>query len=286
MTRGSGRRGRTATCPDESAGPVAAFARRLWELKRAAGDPSYDRMREEFGALASRSALSAAARGRHLPSWETTWEFVRVLAVGVLGEDEEATRSTWRRQWERARGAATGEGPVPVAAEPGTPRRGRGLTVAVTAAAAVVLLVAAGLVGSRLLGGSAPADESIDPSLAPLVPGDASEFGGDITVPDGTEVPTGSHFVKTWEFRNVGSVPWIGRYLRRAGSFGGPDECTSPERVPIPDTRPGESVRVSVEVRAPDRPGYCQVYWKMVDAEGRLVLPNHRAVFYLVRVVP
>lgn len=104
-------------------------------------------------------------------------------------------------------------------------------------------------------------------------------------MPDGTEIPTGTRFVKTWEFRNTGTVPWIGRYLRREGSFGDGDDCRTPHRVPIPRTMPGESVRVSVEVRAPDEPGHCQVYWKMVDGKGRLLLPGHRAVFFFVRVV-
>ncbi|NBH04971.1 transcriptional regulator, partial [Amycolatopsis sp. SID8362] len=43
VERTPGRRGRVAQGPVADTGPVAAFARRLWELKRAAGDPSYDR---------------------------------------------------------------------------------------------------------------------------------------------------------------------------------------------------------------------------------------------------
>jgi hypothetical protein len=97
-----GRRGRTARGPVGRGGPVGEFARQLWELKRAAGDPSYDRMRDELGALASKSALSAAARGDRLPSWDTAWEFARVLSVGVLGQDEQRARRQWRAAWERA----------------------------------------------------------------------------------------------------------------------------------------------------------------------------------------
>ncbi|WP_245788835.1 hypothetical protein [Amycolatopsis marina] len=53
--------------------------------------------------LASKSALSAAARSRQLPSWDTTWEFVRVLAVDILGECQDAARTEWLARWERAR---------------------------------------------------------------------------------------------------------------------------------------------------------------------------------------
>jgi hypothetical protein len=99
---GPRRRGRVAKGPAVRTGPVGEFAWRLFELKKAAGDPSYDRMRSEFGALASKSALSAAARGHRLPSWETTWEFVRSLEVGVLGGDVEAVRERWRAHWNDA----------------------------------------------------------------------------------------------------------------------------------------------------------------------------------------
>src|SRR4051812_22048250 len=67
------KRGRRAHRPDPDGGPVAGFAHALLVLKETAGDPSYDRMRTEFGAVASKSALAAAARGLQLPSWETTW---------------------------------------------------------------------------------------------------------------------------------------------------------------------------------------------------------------------
>jgi hypothetical protein len=117
-------------------------------------------------------------------------------------------------------------------------------------------------------------------------PGDVSEFVADVTVPDGTPVPAGSRFVKTWELRNAGSVGWIGRYLVRSGSFGSPDQCRTPDRVPVPYTAPGEHVRISVDVQAPPSAGHCQVYWKMADSEGHLLLPDARAVFFSVRITP
>ncbi|WP_181776621.1 NBR1-Ig-like domain-containing protein [Amycolatopsis pittospori] len=270
VERRPGRRGRVARGPAEDSGPVAGFARRLWELKRAAGDPSYDRMRDEYGALASKSALSAAARGQHLPSWETSWEFVRVLAVGVLDGDEETVRHEWRGEWERARDALTVD-PVPV---PGpAPERTR-RTAFVLAGAVALVLVAALVVVFVNPFGTEPA--------APT--GDLSELVGE-TVPDGSEVAAGSVFVKTWDLRNAGTVGWVGRYLVRAGSFGNPGECATPERVPVPQTAPGERTRVSVEVRAPASPGHCQVYWKMADEQGHILLPNARAVYFSVRVL-
>jgi hypothetical protein len=106
-------------------GPVSAFAGRLWRLKQEAGDPSYEEMSVRLGAAASRSSLAAAAKGRSLPSWETTWEFVRVLAVDRLGRDPRVTEREWREHWLQARVAglaaadtAPGVGPAGAAAGP------------------------------------------------------------------------------------------------------------------------------------------------------------------------
>lgn len=137
----AGRRGRVAKAPQGDE-PAAVFARLLWELKQHAGDPSYDAMRQDHGALASKSALSAAARGAQLPSWDTTWEFVRSLAVGVLGQDEERVRAQWRQRWDQAAAAVLAQAaPVEVsAASPWIRRRGWWVLGAV--AAIGVLLVA------------------------------------------------------------------------------------------------------------------------------------------------
>ncbi|MFD0478659.1 hypothetical protein ACFQ0B_68545 [Nonomuraea thailandensis] len=96
------RRGRRPVRPDPGSGPVALLAHRLWELKEQAGDPSFADMASRLGAAASKSSLAAAARGSTLPSWETTWEFVRVLAVDRLGRDADEVRREWRAYWEEA----------------------------------------------------------------------------------------------------------------------------------------------------------------------------------------
>lgn len=309
-----GKRGRKSSLPDPDAGPVARFAHDLGQLKLAAGDPSYDRMRSELGAAASKSALSAAARGQTLPSWETTWEFVRCLAVVKLGKDEQLTKNEWRARWEHACTAELGEpaetavtaepldatGPDAEAPEPDAPevtgveepepeRRER----SPRAQAGTVVLVA--VLGVVLVGATLAAWVQSQPDETPgdaahyPIEGDDSGFGsngrdGDVTVPDGTVFHVGDHFVKTWRLNNLGEIPWDGRFLQ---AFGDTDYvCSSPDRVPIPHTEPGELVDVSVPVTA-KRPGHCRVEWKMVDARGRLFFPSQkRGVFYDVVIQP
>ncbi|MFD2419182.1 NBR1-Ig-like domain-containing protein [Amycolatopsis pigmentata] len=231
------RRGRVSTGPEVRTGPVGEFAYRLWELKKTAGDPSYDRMRTEFGALASKSALSAAARGHRLPSWETTWEFVRSLEVGVLGADVDGVRRRWRQQWENA-AAMSDDRTEPIdAPEPATikapeeiaelprPRPRRRLAVIGSAAATVLLVLGLVVIWPQLSSrpGSAPSLQAQSRDVTPAVPGDDSAFVDDVTVPDGTPVRRGEVFVKTWEIRNGGSVRWTDRYLRRDDPSAGTD---------------------------------------------------------------
>jgi hypothetical protein len=269
------RRGRKHIVPDASDGPAARFARDLLELKELAGNPSYDRMRAELGAAASKSTLSAATRGRALPSWETTWEFVRSLAGP--GED---VRREWRFRWERA--TAELANPDVIITEVPEPSRSKVRRRAVLAIAAVVILAAAAVLAPRMFR-HLPTMGS--PNPYPL-PGDASGFGGDglsgdMTYPDGSQVLLGQTFTKVWRLKNIGTVPWHGRFLAIAG--GTTVLCESPTRVPVPDAEPGQMVAVSVQV-TPKGVGTCHVLWKMVDADGALVLPDRNGVFYDVKV--
>jgi hypothetical protein len=249
---------------------VAAFADQLWRLKLRAGDPSFAQMSSRLGAAASKSSLAAAARGRDLPSWGTTWEFVRVLAVDGLGQDAEEAEHEWRLRWEQAReaGAGTESGGTPVRA----PSRLR-----------AVVIVAATIAGILVAGVTvfvAVARSSATQKSATSKSGDDSRFEGDVTYPDGTAVDAGAYFTKVWRIRNTGSVRWRNRYLTQIGQ----SPCQAPRMVPIPTVYPGNSVDVSVRVRAAATPARCRVFWKMTDADQRLLLTEKNPIFLDVRV--
>ncbi|MFD0891828.1 NBR1-Ig-like domain-containing protein, partial [Streptosporangium algeriense] len=118
------------------------------------------------------------------------------------------------------------------------------------------------------------------------IPGDRSRLARDVTYPDGSTVRAGETFVKTWQIDNIGTVPWRDRYLYRQWPWDGEDLCQTERRsVRIPDTDPGESALVSVEVRAPVEPTRCKVYWKMVDVDGNHYMPHLSGIFFDVTVV-
>lgn len=306
------KRGRKASppCPDD--GPLAAFAHELWVLKCRAGDPSYATMCTRLGAAASKSSLAAATRGTALPSWETTWEFVRVLAVGRLGADPEDTRREWLARWTAAAGATAPAGTAvpdrepaavqgggqecgsPDAASIAPPGSSPALAVLPAPAApaqspgrvlrrfrparghamvaGVLAVVIAAVVGSLAAASPAPAPAPVRASLAGS---DNASFEGDVTFPDGSVVAPGQRFTKVWQLRNTGSLRWEQRYLTRVNTTA----CQAPDMVPIPVTDPGRSVRIPVPVTAAESDARCKIYWKMTDAARRLLLPDKNPIF-------
>jgi hypothetical protein len=125
---------------------------------------------------------------------------------------------------------------------------------------------------------------------------DNSVFVADVTFEDGALVVPNQRFTKTWELQNVGKVAWVGRYLQcmdedvvvytRSGEVLSLAHNLQPAhtRVPVPDTRPGELVRVSVDFTAPDPPGTVLSYWKSTFADGSLCFPQSRGLWVKVRV--
>jgi transcriptional regulator with XRE-family HTH domain len=107
--------------------------------------------------------------------------------------------------------------------------------------------------------------------------GDASAFVSE-SPPDGSPVPCGARFTKTWTIRNSGSVAWHGRRLRRIGPTTGPWTLSSARHTPIPDTEPGERVSISVEVGTPQMETAAYAQWKMVDEDDLLYFPDRYSV--------
>jgi uncharacterized protein YkwD len=73
----------------------------------------------------------------------------------------------------------------------------------------------------------------------------------DVTIADGTNVPRGSKFTKTWQFKNTGTCPWSGYTI----AFVSGDRMGAPDSAPIPDTASKSNVNVSVDLVAPQTDG-------------------------------
>ncbi|MFB4305540.1 NBR1-Ig-like domain-containing protein [Actinomadura sp. GTD37] len=274
------------------------FAGELRRLRAAAGNPSFRAMAGKAGTV-SHTTLHEAAKGVRFPSWLTTRAFVEVCGGDV---DE------WRARWYEASGAGEAEqadqageaGEAGAADGPGEDtiempgadddrvRRSPRAYAVVGAACGVLLIVGGTAVYMRQEQQSRPGTRSTaaadTPPPGPVFPGDRSVFVRDVTIPDGTAVKVGERFVKTWEIKNAGTVPWHDRFLLRADLPADNGTCSTPGKVRIPDTAPGRNVRIAVPVVAPSRPGSCWVGWKMVDGRGQQFLPGARPIYFVVNV--
>ncbi|MFE9656445.1 NBR1-Ig-like domain-containing protein [Micromonospora sp. NPDC006431] len=96
--------------------------------------------------------------------------------------------------------------------------------------------------------------------------------------PDGTVVSVGQAFDKTWTVRNVGPVPWRGRWLTRQGAPGVAGWLQSPIRVRFGEVDPGAEAVIRVRLRAPHVEAACTAYFKITDATGRLYYPGSQSL--------
>lgn len=93
-------------------------------------------------------------------------------------------------------------------------------------------------------------------------------FVADITIPDGTNVPPGSVFTKTWAVKNSGSCAWTPDYQL---VFAGGDLLGASQSIPLSDktVAPGETVQVSVQFTAPQTLQVHRSFWKFLSSSGR-----------------
>ncbi|MFD6754887.1 FxSxx-COOH system tetratricopeptide repeat protein [Micromonospora gifhornensis] len=96
--------------------PLHAFAQRLRDLRKAAGSPKYDAMARHTGR--SSTALSEAAGGDRLPTWETV-----VAYVSYCRQDPNAYRMDWERVRDLRDGTLTPSQPADLSRVSNLPRR-------------------------------------------------------------------------------------------------------------------------------------------------------------------
>ena len=106
----------------------------------------------------------------------------------------------------------------------------------------------------------------------------------DVTIPDDTKLRPGEAFTKTWRLQNVGTCPWTSDYS--IVWFSG-ERLEAPLEVSINETITyGQSVDLSVDMKAPESQGTYQSNWKLRDPSGALfgIGPNFDSAFW-VRIV-
>ena len=95
---------------------------------------------------------------------------------------------------------------------------------------------------------------------------DRAVFVADVTVPDGTVMAQGQVFIKTWRIKNIGACSWTPAY---SVVFFSGDSLNGPAVQALTgNVDPGQTVDVSVNLKAPGSNGSYTGYWKIRNASG------------------
>lgn len=160
--------------------PLHAFASDLRALREEAGNPKFLQMARRTGK--SRTALSEASGGDHLPTWETVQAYVT-----ACGGDPDA----WRVRWERVRDALRDPGDGPSERTPGSapsqaagPRANAGPRRVLPAVTGAVAVAAATTAAVLLVGDDGPG--------SPLPAVSSGRDGGPVVVEVQNKIALGS----------------------------------------------------------------------------------------------
>jgi hypothetical protein len=138
-----------------------------------------------------------------------------------------------------------------------------------------------------------PSPPTAEPSLTPTQPGATSTTSNtpcdqaapgipiDVTIPDGTEMQPGQAFTKIWRLQNVGTCTWTKDYA--LVWFSG-DKMGAPSSVPLNgNISPGQTVDLSVDMVAPEKPGTYRGNWKLRNDSGVLfgIGPSGGSAFWV-----
>jgi hypothetical protein len=127
----------------------------------------------------------------------------------------------------------------------------------------------------------------VAPTPAPQACTFKAKYIGDVTVPDGQVMLTGTQFIKTWRVQNTGTCSWgPGSGLQNLAFVGG-NPLGAPNLVPIPIAVPaGATADLSISMTAPAQPGSYKSNWKLRADDGTLigVGPYNAALYVSIRV--
>ncbi len=103
----------------------------------------------------------------------------------------------------------------------------------------------------------------------------------DVTVPDDTHMDAGQSFTKTWKFKNTGTCPWVGYKL----VFALGNQMGAPDSAPVPQTLPGDTVDISVDLVAPAADGNYAAYFTLHTDKDQYVPIGLEKTFWVKIIV-
>lgn len=97
---------------------------------------------------------------------------------------------------------------------------------------------------------------------------DKAKFIDDVSIPDGTTLSPNESFTKTWRLKNIGTCSWTPSY---AVVPGGGDLMSGPASQALTgNVNPGQTVDISINLKAPATDGNYKGIWKLRNAASVL----------------
>lgn len=113
---------------------------------------------------------------------------------------------------------------------------------------------------------SAPQPSQTPNPTATSIPCDLAKFVEDVTIPDDTVFLPNTTFTKTWRIKNEGTCTWTTGYalvFDSGNNMGGAAAVTLPS-----DVAPGQSIDLSINLKAPAEPNTYTGNWKLRNSSG------------------
>lgn len=103
---------------------------------------------------------------------------------------------------------------------------------------------------------------------ATLLPMDKATFVKDVTVPDNTVFASGASFTKTWRLKNDGQTTWTADY-ELVFSSGNAMDGKAASKIGK-EVKPGETIDISVDLKAPTSSGEYKGEWMLRTVNGKI----------------
>ena len=131
-----------------------------------------------------------------------------------------------------------------------------------------------------------PTASPLPPATNTPIPCNRASFVDDVTYDDGSEIPAGTAFTKTWRIKNNGSCAWNTSYVV---FFDTGEQMGAAASVALVGTvNPGATVDISVDLTAPANPGSYQGNFKLRSHDNIVfgINADAQGPFWVKIVVP
>jgi hypothetical protein len=112
---------------------------------------------------------------------------------------------------------------------------------------------------------------------------DNSLYVSDVSVQDGSTEAAGTAFVKTWRVKNIGTCSWVKGYQIIFGYGSNGKQLGGLPTAFTTVVAPGSEAEISVNMKAPTKPGNYSEYWRLANNNGVVFGPFLSVIIVVVQ---